>query len=417
MKVLLLLILPFQLFSQDISGIWTGVLHTRGNDLLYELVINENKPTTNGYALTVFTINGVENIGVKSVTIKKKKGVFVIEDGDLIYDNYTTPPKRIKQFSFLSVLTRDTALSLEGKFNTRLLDFRATDDNIYSGTVELNKRKNDEDTRLVALLEKMKLTNSIAFIPKKPAKEKPVISLTVADNPVPTPRDIVNTIDSNQLKKDRSVAIQNPRDATLEKKIRQKPPVKEPVSVTTEAKNKQVVTRAPPVKEIKNPPTVKEKQADIVSTLPLKKTTLPAGDVKPKVDESLAVQKPVNSLATKAVIAERKTEIIQNMFFTSDSLILSLYDNGTVDGDTVTVLLNGNVILAKKGLTENAINFVLHITPGLGDSLQLTMYAENLGSIPPNTGLLIIQDGNARSEIRFEGDMQKSSAVILRRKR
>jgi hypothetical protein len=45
------------------------------------------------------------------------------------------------------------------------------------------------------------------------------------------------------------------------------------------------------------------------------------------------------------------------------------------------------------------------------------MYAENLGSIPPNTGLLIIQDGEVRNEIRFAGDMQKSSAIILKRKR
>jgi hypothetical protein len=74
------------------------------------------------------------------------------------------------------------------------------------------------------------------------------------------------------------------------------------------------------------------------------------------------------------------------------------------------------VIIEKKGLTENAIKYVLHITPELGDSLQLTMYAENLGTIPPNTGLLIIQDGDQRNEIRFEGDLQRSSAVILRRK-
>jgi hypothetical protein len=45
------------------------------------------------------------------------------------------------------------------------------------------------------------------------------------------------------------------------------------------------------------------------------------------------------------------------------------------------------------------------------------MYAENLGSIPPNTGLLIVQDGEQRYDIRFAGDMKKSSAVILRRKR
>ena len=45
------------------------------------------------------------------------------------------------------------------------------------------------------------------------------------------------------------------------------------------------------------------------------------------------------------------------------------------------------------------------------------MYAENLGRIAPNTGLLIVQDGDKRHEIRFSGDMQKSSAIIFRRQR
>jgi hypothetical protein len=42
------------------------------------------------------------------------------------------------------------------------------------------------------------------------------------------------------------------------------------------------------------------------------------------------------------------------------------------------------------------------------------MYAENLGSIPPNTGLLIVEDGPDRQEIRFEGDMKKSPTVFLK---
>ncbi len=118
-----------------------------------------------------------------------------------------------------------------------------------------------------------------------------------------------------------------------------------------------------------------------------------------------------------AQLAERKTEIIRSVPFSSDSLVLSLYDNGTIDGDTVSVVLNGKVILAKKGLTADAIRITIQITPEMGDTLQLVMYAENLGSIPPNTGLLIIQDGEMRNEIRFAGDMQKSSAIILKRKR
>lgn len=118
-----------------------------------------------------------------------------------------------------------------------------------------------------------------------------------------------------------------------------------------------------------------------------------------------------------AAVYQRKTEVISSVPFTSDSLVLSLYDNGSIDGDTVSVVLNGKVIIARKGLTTNAIRAIIQVTPEMGDSLQLIMYAENLGSIAPNTGLLIVQDGDKRHEIRFSGDMQKSSAIIFRRQR
>jgi len=41
------------------------------------------------------------------------------------------------------------------------------------------------------------------------------------------------------------------------------------------------------------------------------------------------------------------------------------------------------------------------------------MYVESLRLIPPNTGLLIIQDGETRYEIRFEGDLQEVRGLCL----
>ena len=53
----------------------------------------------------------------------------------------------------------------------------------------------------------------------------------------------------------------------------------------------------------------------------------------------------------------------------------------------------------------------------MDERIQIIMYAENLGSLPPNTGLLIVNDGTDRYEIRFSGDMQKSSAIMFIRKK
>ena len=91
---------------------------------------------------------------------------------------------------------------------------------------------------------------------------------------------------------------------------------------------------------------------------------------------------PVDRKADMAAadIALRKTEVLRTIYFKSDSLTLVLYDNGTVDGDTVSVVLNDEVVIPKQGLSEQAYRKVIRIRADLGDSLQLVMYAENLGS-------------------------------------
>jgi hypothetical protein len=53
----------------------------------------------------------------------------------------------------------------------------------------------------------------------------------------------------------------------------------------------------------------------------------------------------------------------------------------------------------------------------MGDSIILVLYAENLGKYPPNTGLLVIHDGDDVYQVRFSADLQTNAAVILRRKK
>jgi hypothetical protein len=129
------------------------------------------------------------------------------------------------------------------------------------------------------------------------------------------------------------------------------------------------------------------------------------------------IQKEVIKIAAAAEIKSRQIETIQTVEIAHDSLVLTLYDNGTVDGDTVSVLINGKVVWPRVGLLATATNKTIHLDQSDGDSLIVVMYAENLGSIAPNTGLLVVRDGDKNYEIRFSGDLQKNSAIILKRKK
>lgn len=139
--------------------------------------------------------------------------------------------------------------------------------------------------------------------------------------------------------------------------------------------------------------------------------------VKEKPVEATVVTKaaPINT-APAADVNNRKITTIQSVYYKSDSLVLTLYDNGEVDGDTVSVLMNGNVIIPKQGLSTRAYRKTIY-TKDMPDSIQLVMYAETLGSIPPNTGLLVVHDGENIYEIRFSGDYQTNAAIIFRRKK
>jgi hypothetical protein len=144
----------------------------------------------------------------------------------------------------------------------------------------------------------------------------------------------------------------------------------------------------------------------------------------PNVNDNKKILNPVNTIATISPVknampdlSKRTIETIQSVYIKSDSLILTLYDNGTVDGDTVSVIMNGVVIMPRVGLSTKAYNKTIYLTPEMGDSINIIMYAENLGSIPPNTGLLVVRDGGKDYEIRFSGDLTRNSAIILRRKK
>jgi hypothetical protein len=62
-------------------------------------------------------------------------------------------------------------------------------------------------------------------------------------------------------------------------------------------------------------------------------------------------------------------------------------------------------VATKKGIYIGGMNEV-----------KLVLVADNLGTIPPNTGLLIIRDGDKTYQVNFTADMQTNASIILRRR-
>ncbi len=159
-------------------------------------------------------------------------------------------------------------------------------------------------------------------------------------------------------------------------------------------------------------------------TISANKTSPPAVAATVEKKESVkeipavaTIKKPIEEITkSAAVIDGRKSTFTQEVNYKSDSLVLSLYDNGEIDGDTVSVYLNGEILMAKQGLKANAIKKTIYISPDSED-FSLVLFADNLGKYPPNTGLLVVRDGDDVYNLRFSSDFQKNAGIVFRRKK
>jgi hypothetical protein len=286
---------------------------------------------------------------------------------------------------------------LNGRFETN----RTKEYAPATGLIHVERKSDYKNSALIPHLEELGLAKDLSFMQEQYA--------VVESKP---------TVVTEQSAVKMTVSAPAPE---TEKKI-----TEEPVAKTTPppAEAKPTPVKEQPV--VKTTPVVKEKP---VTEKPVVKTE-PVVKKEPVVEKPMVKQPETvvakasreknvfQSTPGSAVDADkRKIETIEALYFKSDSLVLTLYDNGEVDGDTVSVLMNGKLLMPNVGLSTHAVTKTIYTNDISADSIQLVMYAETLGSLPPNTGLLIVYDGTDRYEIRFSGDMQKSSAIVFRRKR
>jgi len=145
----------------------------------------------------------------------------------------------------------------------------------------------------------------------------------------------------------------------------------------------------------------------------IKTTSEKSTPVKP----TSVIEKESPIIAVVIPYEQRKNKMLETIGVQSDSLILSFYDNGVVDGDMISVYVNGQTVISNARLTEAAIKKTIHFTTTSSDSIQLTLTAENLGSLPPNTGLVVIQDGENKYQVHFSADLQTNATIVFRKRR
>jgi hypothetical protein len=358
-------------------------------------IIAITKPVENNIAKNI-------SINKPDVVAKNKTSLTAIENAD----------ENKKETEEANVVF--TERKKENPVNTIPSETKKTDLSV-NNSIETKKPSVSES--LPPFIEKKEDPAAIVQVEqKKPDPPVAVTTQTEIKN-TPTTNNNSTEIKNNQLivasnnnatKKDVPV---NP----VQQQIKKSTP--ENNNITVVKKDQPLVVSNSSTNQKKEPTTIpvqtesKKIEPSLTSTQPDdKKITAPINPVieNKKVDQTFA------SAATNA--AERKSAKTQTVFFKSDSLELVLYDNGEVDGDTVSVLMNGEVIIPKQCLKAVAYKKMIYIPHDSNDSTVLVLYAENLGKYPPNTGLLIVHDGDDSYNVHFTADLQTNAAIILRRK-
>lgn len=113
---------------------------------------------------------------------------------------------------------------------------------------------------------------------------------------------------------------------------------------------------------------------------------------------------------------KRKEVVGRELLVDSDSLRLTFYDNGIVDGDSISVFFNKEPIATHQSLTERGI-VIYTVLDSTKPYNEISMFAENLGTIAPNTALMVITDGVNRYEIFLSSSLTQNSTIRIRRRK
>jgi hypothetical protein len=121
---------------------------------------------------------------------------------------------------------------------------------------------------------------------------------------------------------------------------------------------------------------------------------------------------PPNAQTNEERFTTRK-KILQHIIpVKGDSIELRFYDNAEIDGDSIAVFLNGRLLKEHILLAEQAYIMKIAVSDLQADN-ELVMVAENLGSIPPNTSLMVALVEDKRYEAFLESTEGSSAMVRL----
>ena len=130
---------------------------------------------------------------------------------------------------------------------------------------------------------------------------------------------------------------------------------------------------------------------------------------------SVEITKPIGQNFTAPlpkVFETRANPVIKQITTEEAELNIELYDNGEIDGDTVSIYHNNELVVNHAGISTKSVSLKIKVDKEHPHH-ELVMVADNMGGIPPNTSLMIITAGKKRYEIFISSSEQKNARILI----
>jgi len=141
-----------------------------------------------------------------------------------------------------------------------------------------------------------------------------------------------------------------------------------------------------------------------MAPLPDKLPIMQLLDMTPRLKESEVIEEMTKRVPRKPI----------EVYSTSDSVRVDLYDNGVFDYDTVSVIFDKHIAVYKELLqVDKPISFYVKLN-GDQSRNEMIFFAENLGLTPPNSALMVITDAdNKRTEVSVASDLNHNVVIYF----
>lgn len=132
---------------------------------------------------------------------------------------------------------------------------------------------------------------------------------------------------------------------------------------------------------------------------------------KPVLTEKIVQQIATSSQAYELELS-RKVQINQIIEVSRSKLKLGVWDNGVVDGDIMTLYLNGEKIMEHHQVRKRKVYIDVELK---ARNNFLVLHADDLGEVSPNTVAISIFDGQREQILVMSSNLDESGAVLIKR--